>query len=175
MSQPVKLSDALVLDARLAGEVEKRSIAGQVEYWASLGKLIDALIDGRTRAEALQRSGTKPLSELIATIGTPEGDARLRAYLESEPFPHFEAHPTRKGMLIRTEADGTRSVGRFVDREFVAEPAESNVIDAGYVVVPKTGEIETRKWFAPVESNSVLSARYSSSGTKGRSKRAEKA
>lgn len=130
MSQPVKLSDSLVLDARLAGEVERRSIAGQVEYWASLGKLIDALIDGRTRADALQRSGSKPLSELVATIGTPEGDARLKAYLESEPFPHFEPHRTRKGVLIRIDADGTRSVGRFVDREFVTESAESDVLDS---------------------------------------------
>jgi hypothetical protein len=38
MSQPVKLSDALVLDARLAGEVQERSIAGQVEFWAKLGR-----------------------------------------------------------------------------------------------------------------------------------------
>jgi hypothetical protein len=140
MSQPVKLSDALVLDARIAGEVEKRSIAGQVEYWASLGKLIDALIDGRARTDALQRSGSKPLSELVATIGTPEGDARLRAYLESEPFPHFEPHPTRKGVLIRTDADGTRSAGRFVDREFVVELAD-DVIDAEYIEVSEKSEI----------------------------------
>lgn len=121
MPLPVKLSDALVLDARLAAEDERRSIAGQVEYWASLGKLVDALLDGRSRTEALQKSKAKPLSELVATIGTPEGDARLKAYLESEPFPHFEAHPTRKGVLIRIEADGTRSVGRFVDRRFEVE------------------------------------------------------
>lgn len=121
MPLPVKLSDALVLDARLAAEVEQRSIAGQVEYWASLGKLVDALLDGRNRTEALQKSKAKPLSELVASIGTPEGDARLKAYLDSEPFPHFEPHPTRKGVLIRTEADGTRSVGRFVDRAFVVE------------------------------------------------------
>ncbi len=37
MSQPVKLTDALVLDARIAGEVVERSIAGQVEFWARLG------------------------------------------------------------------------------------------------------------------------------------------
>jgi hypothetical protein len=117
----VKLSDALVLDARLAAEVEQRSIAGQVEYWASLGKLVDALLDGRNRTEALQKSKARPLSELVATIGTPEGDARLKAYLESEPFPHFEPHPTRKGILIRMEANGTRSIGRFVDKEFVVE------------------------------------------------------
>lgn len=121
MPLPVKLSDALVLDARLAAEVEQRSIAGQVEYWASLGKLVDALLDGQNRTEALQKSKAKPLSELVATVGTAEGDARLKAYLESEPFPHFEPHPTRKGILIRTDADGTGSIGRFVDRVFVVE------------------------------------------------------
>ncbi len=129
MSQPVKLSDAIVLDARLAADVEQRSIAGQVEYWASLGKLVDALLDGRNRTEALQKSKTKPLSELVATIGTSEGDARLRAYLESEPFPHFEPHPTRKSILIRTDADGTHSIGRFVDKKFVVESqAKANLV-----------------------------------------------
>jgi hypothetical protein len=142
MPQAVKLSDALVLDARLAGEMEKRSIAGQVEYWASLGKLVDALIDGRTRADALRRSGSKPLSELVATVGTPEGDARLKAYLESEPFPHFEPHPTRKGVLIRTDADGTRSVGRFVDREFVVESSDAGVIDAEYLDLAELANAE---------------------------------
>lgn len=122
MPLPVKLSDALVLDARTVAEVERRSISGQVEYWAQLGKLVDALLDGRSRTEALQRSTTRPLSELITTIGAPEGNARLKAYLDSEPFPHFEAHPTRKGILIRTEADGNRSLGRFVDSKFVVEP-----------------------------------------------------
>lgn len=121
MPQPVKLSDALVLDARLAAEVEQRSIAGQVEYWASLGKLVDAMIDGRTRTAALRKSGSKSLTELVATVGVAEGDARLKAYLASEPFPHFEPHPTRKGILIRTDADGSQSVGRFVGRQFVVE------------------------------------------------------
>ncbi|PIX46733.1 MAG: hypothetical protein COZ06_16555 [Armatimonadetes bacterium CG_4_10_14_3_um_filter_66_18] len=35
MSQPVKLSDTLVLDARVAGEAFQRSIAGQVESHGS--------------------------------------------------------------------------------------------------------------------------------------------
>ena len=38
MSQPVKLSDSLVLDARLASEVVERSIAGQIEFWARVGR-----------------------------------------------------------------------------------------------------------------------------------------
>ena len=38
MGQPVKLSDELVLDARLTGEIAERSLAGQIEYWAKLGR-----------------------------------------------------------------------------------------------------------------------------------------
>jgi hypothetical protein len=106
----------------MAAKVEQRSIAGQVEYWAQLGKLVDSLLEGRSRTAALEKSRNKPLSELVASIGTREGDARLHAYLESEPFPHFSAHPTRKGILVRTDADGTISLGRFVDRLFIVEP-----------------------------------------------------
>jgi hypothetical protein len=55
----------------------------------------------------------------MSMIDTPEGRARLKAYLDSEPFPHFEAHPTVKGALIRIDEGGTRTAGRFVDRKFV--------------------------------------------------------
>jgi len=59
------------------------------------------------------------LSEAVAMVDTPEGQARLKAYLESQPFPHFEVHPEALGLLVRIDGDGTRTVGRFVDRRFV--------------------------------------------------------
>ena len=120
MSQPVKLSDALVLDARLAAQQQERSIAGQVEYWAKLGQSIDMLINGQ-QAAALRRSSVPTLSELVEVVDTPEGREKLKAYLESEPFPHFEQHPTEAGMLVRTEASGEVAVGRFANREFVVD------------------------------------------------------
>jgi hypothetical protein len=122
MPQPVKLSDALVLEARLAAESRQRSIAGQVEYWASLGRSMEDLLDGATQRRLLQRGGTQSLSHLLDTVEKPEGRKRLKAYLDSEPFPHFEQHPTEKSLLIRIEANGVRSVGRFVNRQFVLEP-----------------------------------------------------
>lgn len=121
MSQPVKLSDALVLDARLVGQLEQRSIAGQVEYWAVLGKRMDALLDGQARRRVLHGAAAQPLSALVDSVNAPEGQARLQAHLESRPFPHFQPHPNRKGVFLRIEADGSQSVGRFVRREFVAE------------------------------------------------------
>jgi len=45
-SQRVKLSDTLVLDARLTAEVSERSIAGQIEFWAKLGRAIEPLLQG---------------------------------------------------------------------------------------------------------------------------------
>ena len=44
MGQPVKLSDKLVLEARLAGEDNERSIAGQIEHWARLGRAVESLL-----------------------------------------------------------------------------------------------------------------------------------
>ncbi|MGD0628191.1 MAG: hypothetical protein ABR987_02505 [Terracidiphilus sp.] len=121
MSQPVKLSDALVLDARIAGAVQERSIAGQVEFWAKLGRGIEPLLDGEQVLKLCRTVGATPLAELVDLVDTPKGREKFRAYLESEPFPHFDAHPTRDGLLVRTEENGTRTVGRFVNRVFVPE------------------------------------------------------
>jgi hypothetical protein len=59
------------------------------------------------------------ISECIESVGTPEGHARLKAFLESEPFPHFEGYPGDRTFLVRIEEDGTRTVGRFVNRKWV--------------------------------------------------------
>ena len=120
MGQPVKLSDTLVLDARLCGEATERSIAGQIEYWAGLGRAIEVLLRGDA-AMALRRVGAaKPLSECLKEIGTTKGQERLARALGRRPFPHYEAAPRRPGHVVRIEEDGTRTVGRFRSRRFVA-------------------------------------------------------
>ena len=129
MSQPVKLSDELVLQARIVAGAQERSIASQVEYWAKLGRSVADLIDGRTQQRLTRHAGAKSLSALVESVGEPEGQARLQAYLDSEPFPHFEPHPERKGLLIRTDADGRKTLGRFKNRQFIeiahAKPARA--------------------------------------------------
>jgi len=118
MSQPVKLSDGLVLDARLAGGVVERSIAGQVEFWARLGRSVELLLEGR-QVLALCRSGTaRPLSACLESVDTPEGRERVANFLESGPFPHYQPHPDRPGLLVRIDGSGRRTVGRFVKRQF---------------------------------------------------------
>jgi hypothetical protein len=119
MSQPVKVSDSLVLDARLTGEVAERSIAGQIEFWARLGRAIEPLLRG-DKALALRRSGdTMPLSECLRLVDTEEGRIRLEEHLKTVPFPHYEP-ADRPGFLVRIEEDGKRTIGRFVNRKFEA-------------------------------------------------------
>jgi ParD-like antitoxin of type II bacterial toxin-antitoxin system len=128
MSQPVKLSDALVLDARLVGELVERSIAGQVEFWARLGRSIEPLLQGDQALALCRSSAARPLSECLDSVDSTKGRQRLKTYLESQPFPHYEAHPEQAGLLIRMDEDGRRTTGRFVNRQFQAVKSKKRVV-----------------------------------------------
>ena len=117
MSQPVKVSDALILDARLTGEVAERSIAGQIEFWARLGRAIEPLLRG-DQVLALRRTGDlRPLSESLLTADSNAGRRRVKKYLMALPYPHYE-QSSSPGLLVRIDKNGKRTLGRFVNREF---------------------------------------------------------
>jgi hypothetical protein len=120
MSQPVKLSDVLVLDARLTGEIAERSIAGQIEYWASLGRAIEPLLQGRQALALRKMAAARPLSECLTTVDTPRGRKRLEKYLDTLPYPHYEPAANKPGFLVRIDENGKRTVGRFINRKFQA-------------------------------------------------------
>ena len=118
MSLPVRLSDALVLDARLASKAVHRSISGQVEFWASIGRAIEPLLLGDQVIALCRTAAVRPLSACLKSVDSPEGRRRLANFLRTQPYPHYEAAPEGQGLLIRIDADGRRSRGRFVNREF---------------------------------------------------------
>lgn len=41
MSTAVKISDELAQKAKIRSKVEKRSVAGQIEYWATAGEIVE--------------------------------------------------------------------------------------------------------------------------------------
>ena len=122
MGQPVKLSESLVLDARLTGEIAERSIAGQIEFWAGLGRGVESLLRADNALALKKRGEAMPLSACLKSVNTRAGLARLSAVLAARPYPHFETAPA-SGMLVKIDEDGTRTSGRFVNREF--RPAKS--------------------------------------------------
>ena len=64
------------------------------------------------------------LSECLESVDSPEGHRRLAAFLRSQPFPHYVPDPIRPDLLVRIEADGQRTTGRIIDRQF--RPAKSS-------------------------------------------------
>lgn len=41
MPTAVKVSDKLIAQARIKSKIFKRSIAGQIEYWAQIGEIVE--------------------------------------------------------------------------------------------------------------------------------------
>ena len=96
------------------------------DRWSSgpgWGGSVDLLLEGKKVLELSRASASISLSELLDVVDTPKGREMFRAYLESEPFPHYEPHPTNPDLLVRIDADGTRTAGRFVDRVFTPNEA----------------------------------------------------
>ncbi len=118
MSQPVKLSDRLVLNARTVGKLSERSIAGQIEFWARLGRAVESILRTGDLLSLKAQGDAVDAAERLDSVDSPAGRARVAAVLTAEPHPHFEVADGRPGYLVRIEADGSRTVGRFVNRTF---------------------------------------------------------
>jgi hypothetical protein len=64
------------------------------------------------------------LSDVFESVDSPEGKRRVAKHLEARPFPHYESILDLPELLLRIEADGTRTVGRFVNRQFQKAEAQ---------------------------------------------------
>jgi hypothetical protein len=117
MPQPVKLSDALIDDARETGEVAERSIASQIEHWARLGRAVDAVMRGDEALAFKRRQGSVTLSSRLSSVDTTEGHARFQAFRDARPYPRYERTETT-GVFVRIEENGTHTLGRLVGRTF---------------------------------------------------------
>ena len=118
MSQPITLSDELILDARLTAEVAERSVSDQIELWAKLGRAVEGLLRSPQDLERLQSGQARSLAECLQTVDTEQGRTRVAEYLATRPFPHYEPVSGEPGLLLRIEADGKRTRGNFVNRTF---------------------------------------------------------
>jgi hypothetical protein len=120
MGLPIKISDALTLAARTEAELFERSIASQVEHWAQIGRAVEQLL-GHDQVAALKRQASvQEFSAAMRQASSEAGQRRVLAHLRKLGGPRYSLDPTRRGGVIRIDADGTRTAGRFVRRKFVA-------------------------------------------------------
>jgi hypothetical protein len=128
MSMPVKLSDDLVKDAREEAKSADRSITSQIEHWARLGRNVEHVLR-HEEVLALKRGAV--LVRLSATLRAIVGELR---HVASCGVPGELAQTLRNGRVVYQDAgggrverigrDGRRAVGRFVNRQFVADEPE---------------------------------------------------
>ncbi|MEQ1912430.1 MAG: hypothetical protein ABMA15_26650 [Vicinamibacterales bacterium] len=129
MGMPVKLSDALVESARAEAATTDRSITGQIEHWARIGRSVEAVL-GHKEVQALKRS--PPSATLTATTHRAiqgaleqvvnETDRRSLARRVRAGRTVYQIDPAGSGLTERIEPDGTRTLGKFANRLFVPAP-----------------------------------------------------
>ena len=128
-ASPVRLQDGLMRSAALAGARQHRSAAQQIEYWASLGREVAALLDpdrllavqaglARLRVEPVTVASVIP-EQVFAALEADRSSGVLANSVSSAPV-RYQACSSRPGYLERLDRDGSRSVGRFANGEFLA-------------------------------------------------------
>jgi hypothetical protein len=76
------------------------------------------LLKAQSALATFKRGEKKTVEQCMELVGTGEGRLNLEQVLAKTPFPHYQAVPGEAGVLIRIEADGSRSRGEFVGRTF---------------------------------------------------------
>lgn len=130
MGLSVKLSDDLVRSARLEAEASDRSIAGQIEHWAKLGCAVENALK-HADIGALKRSGgdlrqafpsavqQEQVRRTLETIALSADRTPTLHMLMEKTLPSYGTDPAYPGLIVRFDADGAKTPGRFVNRQFV--------------------------------------------------------
>lgn len=144
MPQPVKLSDPIIEQARVAAEESDRSMAGQIEHWARLGRAVEAVLSAPQAAGLKQGAGglaaagsyeaeRAALLRALRLAVTAAGHADLGRVLRASDRDLYGTDPAFPGCIVRVPPDGTRTPGHMVRRRFVPLAA---------AVIPKTRAAE---------------------------------
>lgn len=130
MGMPVKLSDALVKLARTEAEAADRSMTAQIEHWARLGRSVETALRhedalalkhaGGDLRRAFPGAATREAihAELRRIANTADRSDLARTLMQGRAV--YQSAPNGSGAIMRIEPDGTRTVGRFEKRRFVA-------------------------------------------------------
>jgi hypothetical protein len=126
MGMPVKLSDDLVQSAREEAASTERSITRQIEHWARIGRSVEAVLRHQD-VQALKRSpmdatltgpARRAIEAALERAVADTGRAALARRLKAGRVV-YQSDPAGSGLTERIGPDGTRTLGRLVNRRFV--------------------------------------------------------
>jgi hypothetical protein len=128
----IKVSAEFAESVRAAADSADRSLTGQIEHWAKLGRAAETVLPAPAAAALKQSAGNLAAIEdpalreqiLTALEALRSGDhfPATRKHLASLGQPLYEADPADSQGIVQVGADGRRTRGRLVNRRFV--PAE---------------------------------------------------
>ncbi len=130
MGMPVKLSDELVNLARQEAQGAERSITGQIEHWAKLGRSLETALrhedalalkgaEGNLRSAFVGASTRLAVFAVLQQVAATVDRSELARTL-TQGRVVYQGDPTGSGSVVRIEPDGRRTAGRFDKRRFVA-------------------------------------------------------
>ena len=129
-TRSLRLDENLVIQAQQQAKVQHRSINGQVEYWATLGKAIASKIsaaDAFAVTQGLKEIHLEPAGNVAIdpeTVRKELEQDRAKGFsgkpVTSAPF-YFEASARHPGFLDKVDTvTGERQTGRFQNGSFEA-------------------------------------------------------
>lgn len=117
---PLRFDSAFVNDARSSAALMERSVTAQVEFWAKLGRVAEAVF-AHDRIRMLKETGrVQDLDALLAKVDTAAGRELAKAEIVRHGTPIYGTDPAHPGFIVQRLPDGTKRLGRFVNRQFVA-------------------------------------------------------
>ncbi|HRP04935.1 MAG TPA: hypothetical protein PLV87_08495 [Opitutaceae bacterium] len=116
---PVKLSGELVEEARSSARLFHRSLTGQIEHWAAIGRAVEAQLPGDTLTRLMERVGgtmkigqvadaaqrQQVMTVLVEFLGQTTGDVAWLREISARGVPLYG---TEAGNLVRLNPDGSR-------------------------------------------------------------------
>jgi hypothetical protein len=119
---PIKLSGELVEDARRSANQFHRSLTGQIEHWATIGRAIESQLSGDALAQLLERIGGTMKIGRVAEAGQRQQVAAVLAeFLTQSPgaadnawlhemsargIPLYGTTAAQPGKIVRLESAG---------------------------------------------------------------------
>jgi hypothetical protein len=125
---PIRLSSNLAAHAREVAGISDRSMTEQVEHWARLGQVVEANVTSTTVSKLKALSYDEKLPGLIAAADTPGARAATAvAVRERAKGPLYGVATDDPNVIVRHDADGTITRGRFVDGAFAPLPLRARL------------------------------------------------
>ena len=127
-SSPIRLESELMKQAKLSGELNKRSVAEQIEYWAEIGRGVAGLVDpemlikvnsglAKINVEETEHFGIDA-DDIFDNLELQRESGSLSRAITSTSYA-FQASINAKGMLERVDQQGNISIGHFENGIFV--------------------------------------------------------